>query len=361
MKVLYRIGIVILTLLAFATLWALPSTTVEAQASFGTNWIGQFANGRPFPGSGVLANFPNGLNQLWTGAPTDGAGAIIPGINADNWSARFDSIQTFQPGTYTFILTYDDTIVLSISNLGVLEEDFRDDNPGPVRTRQIQITFVDPGQYQVRVDFGEVDSNAVLQVSWVFNSGSGTPIPGVTAGPTPTTGPTPTPVPIATGQVEGVRGLSLRTGPYIGASFIAVVRPGTVYPILATNNSEGIFTWYLIRFSDTRQGWVSGRYFRVEGNSAALPAQGTVFDQIDNAPDVGLRGTTRSVMNMRVRPSERTRLLQQIPWGAEVVVLGRTRQGGRDFWYHVRYNNQLGWILAGFVRLSGPADFVPVR
>jgi uncharacterized protein YgiM (DUF1202 family) len=66
-------------------------------------------------------------------------------------------------------------------------------------------------------------------------------------------------------------------------------------------------------------------------------------------------------MNLRRRPSERTQLLDKVPWGAEVPVIGRTVQGGKSFWLQVRYNGKVGWIFAPFVGTRGILDAVPVR
>src|SRR5687767_600321 len=53
----------------------------------GQNWAGQFYNTPDLTGSVVAtALFQTGLNKNWGAAPpTDGAGATIPGVNADNW------------------------------------------------------------------------------------------------------------------------------------------------------------------------------------------------------------------------------------------------------------------------------------
>jgi hypothetical protein len=65
-------------------------------------------------------------------------------------------------------------------------------------------------------------------------------------------------------------------------------------------------------------------------------------------------------MYLRRRPSQRASLLDLIPWGDQVQLLGRTRQGGKDFWYQVRWNGQVGWIFAPFVRVDGNINAVPV-
>jgi hypothetical protein len=66
-------------------------------------------------------------------------------------------------------------------------------------------------------------------------------------------------------------------------------------------------------------------------------------------------------MNLRIRPSERTQRLTQIPWGGTVAIIGRTIQDGKNFWFHVYYEGKVGWILAAYVKTKGNMDLVPIR
>jgi hypothetical protein len=178
-----------------------------------------------------------------------------------------------------------------------------------------------------------------------------------------------------------VRGLAIRTGPYLGGSLIGVLRPGQSFTASARNTDEGgPFTWYLITTNTganvgtpvpgqpvatpvggSKTGWVSGRYLVVQGDPNALPLQGTVFEQLDNPPETGVIAVPRSVMNLRRRPSQRSPLLAQIPWGAELPLYNRTVQEGRHHWLQVRYEGQIGWIYAPFVGTYGNLDNVPIR
>lgn len=312
----------------------------------GSNWVGQFYNTADLTGSVVAtALFQAGLNKNWgTGSPTDGAGAAIPGVNADNWSARFSTTAQISAGLYQFALTVDDGARLYIDG-NLIMDNFG--NNGLIG--QIATVSLAGGNYTLIVDYNDKTGNAVLQLSWFLSTTGGTEVP------------TATPAPIATGQVNGVRGLAVRTGPYKGASLINVARPGKDYPLLARNTSEGIYTWYLMQISDTQVGWSSGRYLTITGDPNLLPFAGSLFDQIDNAPDVGVIGITRSVMNLRVRPSERTTRILQVPWGDTVTIIGRTIQDGKDFWYHVLYQGRIGWILAAYVTTRGDMSRVPIR
>ncbi|MCS6835759.1 MAG: choice-of-anchor D domain-containing protein [Anaerolineae bacterium] len=173
---------------------------------------------------------------------------------------------------------------------------------------------------------------------------------------TPTPSPTAIPETIAT--VFFVRGLAVRSGPYLGASMLAIARPNVEYPVLARNDDEGEYTWYLISINGI-QGWASGRYLNVRGN-LNIPTQGSIFDQLDNAPDLLVRGRALDNLNLRRRPSMRVAPIAQIPWGAEMKILGKTMSGGVIFWLHVEWNGIRGWVVPNWVRLVGDGTLVVV-
>jgi hypothetical protein len=313
--------------------------------TFGTNWFGQFFVDTSFTTPGAFESYPSGLNFNWPDTPRRSDNATpVPGIPADNFSVRFTSSQTFQVGTYTFALNVDDQATVYVGGTQV----FAATVPG---TYSFQAQIAAAGNYEVRVDFVELSLVAVLQMSWQLGAGTGTALPpGATAGPT---GPS--------GSVVSVRGLSLRTGPYLGASFIAVLRPDIAYPVLGRSNDEGgPFTWYRVQAGE-QVGWASGRYLAVTGDVNSIPFEGNVFEQIDGAPDVGAVAIPRAVMNLRRRPSYRSQRLGYVFWGEEVQLIGRTISGGVDQWYQVRKGDQVGWIYAPFVTIRGNVLSVPFR
>lgn len=330
---------------------SIANTTSAQGATYGVNWQGQFANNtsRPWAGPAVAsAVYPNGLNFNWASNPTDAGNIPLAVVNADNFSARFTSTQTMQAGTYNFTLVVDDQATVTIQGQEVQNRSV----PG---TYTFPITFQAGGPYTMQVDMVELSQTAVLQFFWQLTTV--TPGPGGTPGVGPVVSPTPT-GPQA--QVVNVRGLSLRTGPYLGASYISVLRPNIAYNVLARNDDEGGgFTWYLINTGE-REGWSSGRYLTLNVDPLTLPVRGTVFDELGNPPERGAIAIPRAVMNLRRRPSIRAVRIGQIPWGAEAQLLGRTIQGGQNFWYLVRYNGVVGWIYAPYISVRGNINAVPV-
>lgn len=343
------ISLIILGMVFALTL--VPMTDVMAE--FGTGWTAQYFNNTDLSGSPVLSEaLAGGINfNFGTSSPRPGV------INDDNFSARFSSVQLFNAGTYEFILSSDDGARVFIDGVLVLDRFIG----RSLTTDRFQYTLT-AGTHSLVVEYFEGIDQAAIQFQWFQISGAltGTQVGGggglVTPIGTPATavysGPTAT--------VTGVRGLALRTGPYLGASFITTLSSGTAYPVLARNADEGIYNWYKLRVGE-REGWASGRFLTISVDRNTLPLQGSVFDQIDGATDVGARAYPRAVMNMRVRPSVRTRQIGSIPWGAETELIGRTVQAGTLRWLQVRYNGVVGWIDARWVTVRGEIYQVPIR
>lgn len=192
-----------------------------------------------------------------------------------------------------------------------------------------------------------------------------TPIGGATIVPTssiPTAiVPTATLFVPPTGTVVEVKGLSIRNGPYLGATLLGIARPGITYTILGLNTDEGVYPWYQIALRNGRKGWVSGRYLLLAGSTQSILPAGSPYDQTDNVADVGVRLTTESIIDMRPRPTPRMKPIATIPANTEVIVVGRTMQGQNYYWMQVIYNGTVGWIPFLPVEIRGDLDDVPVR
>jgi hypothetical protein len=242
--------------LALVLLLAIVPGMVRAQASFGSNWVAEYWNNTDFSGVPVATVvYPTGLNFNWgTGQPTGPDGQPLLAVPADNFSARFQTTENFTTaGEYTFFGFVDDRIRVFIDGIEV----FSQNTPGTfsfVRT-------LTAGVHSLRVDYVELTDTAILQFQWQLG---GVAPPGVQpVQPEVPTGPT--------ARVVNVRGLSLRSGPYLGASFIGVLRPDNAYVVHARNNDEGGgFTWYNVTAGE-RTGWASGRYLTIDGNRGRYP------------------------------------------------------------------------------------------
>lgn len=334
--------------------WGQVTPVVQAQG--GVIWSGIVYNGTAFESGTVIAQGINVSPLSFNNAIVTTGGQTVQ-TPATDWSARFTTNQNFADGFYQFNVQYNDGVRVTATSLQTNQQEVLVDALGGTGFNTATPVLAVVGAQTVTIQVEYIQRTVPAQLSVTWTQFSGTPQP---------TGTTP---PLATGTVEQVRGLAVRTGPYLGASLVGVARPENTYPVLARNDSEGLFTWYKIVLDEDTIGWSSGRYLALEGNIDALPFESTVFDTLTDPPTTGITGATRAVMNLRVRPSERATRLAQIPWGDEVPLLARTVQGGQDFWYLVRYKDPnrpesepalLGWIYAPFITVRGPIEAVPI-
>lgn len=342
------------TLLFVGILGFIQFQTVEAQA--GVPWLGTFYSTTDFQNSAnsATATFQTGLSQNWgAGPPTDPTtGIALSNIPANNFSARFTASPTITAGLYEMIVVADGGIRLTANGQSLIDDI---GNTGE-KTYSVIVNLSD-GAYVLILDYVEYTGNALIQINWI--STTGTPSAGLTATPS------------AIGEVVQVRGLSVRSGPFLGATMLGIARPGSAYSVIARNRQEGLFTWYQIQYDAETVGWVSGRYFAItEGSPDNLPLITADEFTTHYSPPGLVTGITRSNMNFRIFPTERALRVEAVPqlaWGATVEIIARTRQGGQDYWYMVRYttannNSYVGWIFAPFVDIipgSDPIDTVP--
>ena len=348
-------------ILALVSLLFILLPSIMVQADFGTNWSATFFPSDNLTGAGSPVSGINGINFNWGAGPPVVNGVTVPITNCtgtgggssptctDYYSARFTSTQTFSEGNYQFVAASDDGMRVFIDGALVLDKFI-----GRALTTDTFTQALTAGVHNITVEYFEGIDQAIVQFQWFLEGTGGTPNAFGTAVPAATG------VPALSVEVVSVRGLSVRSGPYLGASLITVARPGTPYIPIARNTDEGQFTWFLITVND-HTGWASGRYLQVTGDPNSIPIQGTIFEQLDNPPDTGVLAIPRSVMNFRRRPSQRSDRLAEIAWGEEMELLNRTVQYGKNFWYQVRYNGQVGWIYAPFVSTRGDINAVPIR
>ncbi|MCL4255950.1 MAG: SH3 domain-containing protein [Anaerolineae bacterium] len=332
-----------MTLISFT-----PNNTVEAQ-TFGTGpWTAQFYNRPDFtePSTCTTSVSYTILNFTWGGVPTlaDNVTPVPCNTPPDNFSVSFSSTQAFTAGTYSFTATADDAFNLVINGVQVMQI-------LTAGTQSVQVS-IPGGNIAMQGNLTDFSGTASLSLTWTLSGTVGVATSIFTPTPAGPVGPI--------GNVVNVRGLSLRTGPYLGASLIGVLVPGIAYPVLAQNTDEGGgYTWYQVRNGD-KVGWASGRYLVVTNGTP--PYATTVFEQIDALPDTGVTGEPNAYMNIRRRPSTRSQILGEVPWGGRVTILGQTLRGGVSYWMHIRYEGITGWIYAPYVKnIRGNLGAVPIR
>lgn len=130
----------------------------------GSVWHGQYYNNTTLSGSPVLVRDDSSLNFDW------GAGSPGPAVRTDNFSAKWDSVQTLgATGNYTIRATADDGVRMWID--GTIAIDAWSDHPPTTFT---SVRYLHAGAHNVHVEYYEHAVGAMIRVETTFG---GTPPP----------------------------------------------------------------------------------------------------------------------------------------------------------------------------------------
>src|SRR5215216_2177391 len=153
---------------ALLLLVMMPLLSVQAES--GTNWNATYYNTNDLSGPVVYTEvLPSGINVNW------GIGSPAPAVNADNFSARFTSVQNFSGGIYEFRISSDDGVRLYIDGVLVMDHFFA----RVLTTDTFQQTLT-AGTHSLTVEYVEFIDQAAIQFQWFQVAGGGTP--GLTPG-----------------------------------------------------------------------------------------------------------------------------------------------------------------------------------
>lgn len=141
--------------------WSAGDTFTVATPDLGTNWTGTFFPSDNLTGTGVPIGNIQGLNFNWgTGTPVIN-GVAVPGIPADNFSARFTSTQYLSPGQYSFVVSSDDGVRLYVNGALVLDKFV-----GRLLTTDVVPVTITTSPVNLTVEYFEGVDQAILQVEW---------------------------------------------------------------------------------------------------------------------------------------------------------------------------------------------------
>lgn len=219
-----------------------------------------------------------------------------------------------------------------------------------------------------------------------------TPTPART--PTPTTSPTP-PGPTATPEPErvevfgvGAGGANLRAEPSTSARVVQTIPEGARLTIVGEDREVAGRVWRNVRGESGTEGWLAGEVVRTvspptaaptlatEASATGTPATGTpatgtgtpaaatgMATLVPSAPApaseperVEVFGTGNQGANLRADPGTAGRVLQSVPDGARLTVIGEDREVDGRAWRNVRGDGgTAGWLAAEVVRsLNAP-------
>jgi uncharacterized protein YraI len=321
---------------------------VQAQASFGSNWLASYFPNTALSGNPSITQIESQINFLFsTGKPP--ATSFLPTFPSDNFSIRFQSLVNFPTsGIYRFTALADDGVRVKIDGTTIIDN-FTQTGTSTARTADVNVTA---GNRDIVVEYVEFTGNAVIQFSW-------TPVAVGTVGPSPTatnTGLPPIPAGALTATVIRAAVLNVRDAPSLGGNVVNRILRGQTYQVVGRNDDA---TWFVLQLNG-QQGWAWGYYLFINGNefNAPVVAATTLYGIPPGFNDTGVLAQSEATIRLRLEPNVLSPQIGRVTWGAFMPVSGRTAGGD---WYQVLWKGTIGWVASAWVEIrQGDYNNIPV-
>ncbi|MBI5669625.1 MAG: SH3 domain-containing protein [Chloroflexi bacterium] len=287
-------------------------------------WTAQYFANATLSGNPTLIQSEVSPNHNW------GTGSPLASIPADNFSARWTSVQTLEAGNYQISVRVDDGVRVFVDGVAVINQW----GTANAATYTANLTL-GAGPHNIMVEYFEAQGNALIE----FNLQRQGIVPQQPVVNPPVNA-------VTTGVVTAGR-LNVRSAPSASASILVKVNQRESYPVLAANSDR---SWYQINVNGT-VGWVFGRYFNVT-NPQSVPTT-NVTAPTPSPSNTGYTVTTAVTLNVRSAPSTSGAILTKMTPGSSAQVVGRNASSN---WWQVTYQGVTGWVSAGFARLQSGAD-----
>ncbi|MDX2161492.1 MAG: PA14 domain-containing protein [bacterium] len=256
----------------------------------------------------------------------------IVSVPADNWSARFTSVQNLSGGQYTLRVNVDDGVRVFVNGALIINQ--FGGFTGQVYQAQLTLPA---GSNNFQVEYIEFTGAAFLDLQL---------IPPAQVVPTtpPTTG--------AQAVVTAFR-LNVRQAPDPLAARVTQISRNETYPVLGRN---GDGSWYFLQVGN-QQGWASSRFLTIL-NGTNIPVVNTTGSAQQQPPSQPSANTGIQVIaspytvNIRTGPSTTSSRIGRLPSGETAALIGRN---AANQWYQINYNGIVGWVTAQYAILN-PAN-----
>lgn len=357
------------------------AVTVPAQAQNSPVWYAEYYNNAFLQGTPALTRYEQALNFNW------GVGSPGAGVNADNFSARFATDVSFQPGTYRFFAQADDNVKVTFNFNNVVIDTFGTPQIGTTVSGDVTVTQA--GVYHIQVDYREVDGNAMLNLSYGNaatnpqpNFGGGTSTTQVNSSPWTAQyyangGLAGDPVAIVTVNHPSFNygaGSPLPSVPVDNwsARFTSVQNLAGGNYTLQVRADDGVRVYVNGGLAINQFGGFPGQTFTT---NLTLPAGANNFQveyleinadayldyqllqQVQNPnPTQPVTGASVTIsayrLNVREQPNATAPVLTRVNRNETYAALGRNAAGT---WYQVNVNGTVGWVSASYVSPSNAA------
>lgn len=278
-----------------------------------------------------LSGTPRATQTLYNPSADWGAGAPVPNLEPDTWSARFSSTQTLGGGTYRMRVDVDDGVRVYVDDDLVIDEWHE-------ATREIYTeTFtLDAGAHTFIIEMYESEFSAYLDYD--FNRLNDT---------------TPGDDVVTDERVVLLNGpLYVRDAPNtVTGGVMNTLNTGAQFYL--TGRERG--AWDEIIYNGTT-GWVNGNVAEYSTPNTDTPLPVPEDDIVFT--DATLVSPTYYV-NIRQGPSTQYTDIGNLPPDRTVNVIGRTPS---STWFKINYNDIVGWVTGEYTRLQPgvTVDEIPV-
>jgi uncharacterized protein YraI len=292
----------------------------------GSPWTAQYYSNTALSGDPVAIISENSPSHNW------GTGSPLPSVPADNFSARWTSVQNLNGGSYTLQVSADDGVRVFVNGILVINQ--FGGATGQVYTANLTLPG---GQNNFQVDFVEFSGNAFLDYQLTQ------PLAPTTVAPQPQ--PTG-----ATATVVAYR-LNVRSDPSPTAPVLTRINRFETYPVTGRNSDS---SWYQINVGG-QLGWVSSRWVTIRngGNIPVVTGGGTAPVPTSSSPTGIIVTATPYTVNIRTGPGTQYSRIAQIPAGQTASVVGRNSD---NTWWQVNYNGIVGWAAAQYAVIQQGAN-----
>jgi uncharacterized protein YgiM (DUF1202 family) len=266
-----------------------------------------------------------------------GSGSPTASIPADNFSARWTSLQTLNAGTYQLTVRADDGVRVIIDGVTYVNEW----HTATGATYTIAVNLF-AGQHTFIVDFYEAGGLAFLNYTFVPANIIPTPIPTFPTG--------------ATATVTNAYRLNVRSAPSAVTGIVLTkINRNETYAIVGRNGNT---SWWQINVNGII-GWVNARYVTANNAQNVPVTSGTTSPTpIPNIPTgASATVTNASRLNVRNAPNAVTgSILIEIRRNDTYPIVGRNSDAS---WWQINVNGIIGWVNARYVTANN-AQNVPV-
>ena len=292
-------------------------------------WTAQYFANTGLTGSPTLIQSESSPSHNW------GSGSPVASLPADNFSARWTSVQTLDAGNYQLSVRADDGVRVFVNGALTINEWHSATN-----TTYTFNLALPGGQNTFMVEYYEAAGDAYLdyslaRVSSVTNSGQG--------GGAVSTGTTAT--------VTSAR-LNVRDNPSATANVVLKISSGETYPVVGKNSDA---SWFQINVRGVT-GWVSSRFVSIAGNpNVPVTANAQTLAQ---PVDTGFDVKALSTVNVRNIPSTRgSTILAKMTRNSTARVIGRTAD---NKWWNVNYAGVTGWVSSTYAQIQPNAGIARI-